>query len=140
MGMADGPGWADFAGDWRLERVIRGADGVETGRLTGTARFAARDGGFDYAEDGMLTLPGAPPMQATRAYRWSLADSQVVVSFPDGRAFHAFPLAPVAEAVHLCDPDTYHVTYDFRAWPVWRADWRVTGPRKDYRMISVYQR
>jgi hypothetical protein len=132
--------WAGFAGNWRLDRVILGADGAETGRLVGTARFVTRDGGYDYAEDGTLTLPGAPPMPATRASRWDLVEGRVVVAFPDGRPFHAFARAAAAEAVHLCDPDIYRVAYDFRDWPVWRADWRVTGPRKDYRMVSVYRR
>ena len=45
---------------------------------------------------------------------------------------------PVAD--HWCDPDTYKVRYDFREWPLWRAEWRVTGPRKDYVMRSVYTR
>ena len=97
-------------------------------------------GGYAYAEEGTLIQPDAPPMTAKRAYCWRLVDGRVAVAFPDGRPFHAFDLTPVAEAFHLCDPDTYRVAYDFRDWPVWRADWRVTGPRKDYRMVSVYRR
>ena len=63
----------------------------------------------------------------------------IAVFFADGRAFHRFvPAADTVEADHWCDPDTYKVRYDFSRWPVWQAEWRVTGPRKDYVMQSVY--
>jgi len=32
------------------------------------------------------------------------------------------------------------VTYDFRKYPQWRAEWRVEGPKKDYRMVTTYRR
>lgn len=127
---------ADFEGVWRLERTIRQADGV-TGAFSGQAVFSADGhGALDYVEDGQLTLGAAPAMRATRRYRW--ADG-LHVFFEDGRPFHQVP-AKGGRATHLCPPDTYVVDYDFSAWPNWRAKWRVTGPRKDYAMISDYTR
>ncbi len=130
-----------FAGDWRLDRVIEDALAGRQGRFTGQARFRPGPDGLDYAEEGTLTLGDAPPMTARRDYRWSAdASDGIEVRFADGRFFHRFPADdPTPEALHDCDPDQYHVRYDFRAWPRWTAEWRVRGPRKDYLLVSTYQ-
>jgi hypothetical protein len=31
------------------------------------------------------------------------------------------------------------VRYDFRDWPRWQAEWRVTGPRKDYGIVTRFR-
>ena len=90
--------------------------------------------GLDYVEEGILTLPNAQTMRATRAYRW---DADLSVFFDDGRPFHQVP-TDGGTAVHICTPDTYRATYDFEAWPHWQAVWVVTGPKKDYSMTSRY--
>ncbi|WP_050929988.1 DUF6314 family protein [Aestuariivita boseongensis] len=124
----------DFEGRWTLTRWIVHADGTKAD-FTGEARFEPNDtGGLAYLEDGHLTLPTGQQMRATRAYRW---EADLSVFFDDGRPFHQVP-AEGGEAVHLCPPDTYRVTYDFTEWPQWQAVWQVTGPRKDYVMTSVY--
>ena len=41
-------------------------------------------------------------------------------------------------APHVCDPDTYHIDYDFTDWPRWRVKTDVSGPRKDYTIRSLY--
>jgi hypothetical protein len=62
------------------------------------------------------------------------------VLFADGRFFHRFDAEdPAPAAAHDCPPDLYRVRYDFRPWPRWQAEWRVTGPRKDYAMVSRYR-
>ena len=125
---------ADFEGRWRVERSIRQTDGVE-GRFEGEAVFAPDGAGaLAYHEDGVLTMPGAAPMRATRAYRWV---EGLEVFFDDGRPFHTVP-ATGGAATHLCPPDIYRVSYDFSRWPDWTATWDVTGPRKAYRMVSAY--
>ncbi len=134
------PAFGDFAGDWRLSRDIAAPDGTPQGRFEGVARFVPDAGGYAYAEAGTLVLPGAAPMRAERRYRWQPEDGRIAVSFADGRAFHAFDPSATAEADHWCDPDTYRVAYDFGAWPLWTATWRVSGPRKDYLSVSTYRR
>ena len=69
-------------------------------------------------------------MAASRDYQWRDGGGGVIeVRFSDGRFFHRFlPEEPAPADVHLCDPDTYRVRYDFARWPLWRAEWRVTGP------------
>ncbi len=108
----------------------------------GTAVFTPRvEGELVYVEEGELSFGSQPPMAATRSYIWSRTDEGIAVQFEDGRPFHVIDgqkLMP--DANHHCDPDLYHVSYDFTSWPDWRAIWRVVGPKKDYRMMSEYKR
>ncbi len=122
---------ADFLGTWALEREIRDADG-STGVFEGRAVWTVEAPGALCHESGTLSLPGQGRFHAERRYRW---DADLLVYFEDGRPFHQVP--PMGgTARHVCDPDLYIVTYDFADWPRWRTVWRVTGPRKDYRMSS----
>ncbi|RBP93682.1 hypothetical protein DFO80_105106 [Rhodobacter sp. 140A] len=129
---------SDFAGEWTIAREIEQA-GAGTARFEGRACFTPEGAGLAYHEAGTLTLPGAAPMRAGRDYLWREEGAEIAVFFSDGRPFHRFdPAAPAAQ--HWCDPDDYRVRYDFAAWPDWRAEWRVSGPRKAYTMRSLYRR
>ena len=130
-----------FAGRWRLERRIEDVQAGRTGRLTGEARFEPAPGGLAYHETGTLAFDGAPPMRAERRYLWRDGGNGTIdVLFADGRFFHRFDAEDLTPgASHACAPDAYRVRYDFRAWPRWQAEWRVTGPRKDYAMVSRYR-
>ena len=125
---------ADFLGDWRLSRRIDDRLAGSSGVFEGTARITAKGASeARYAETGLLRLGDSPPLQAERQYLWTFEGRDLAIRFADGRDFMRFtPAGLVAEAVHGCAPDTYRVVHDFRAWPRWRADWTVTGPRKDY--------
>ncbi|MEC3861670.1 DUF6314 family protein [Mesobacterium sp. TK19101] len=125
---------ADFEGRWRLERVIEDRLGGPA-RFSGEAAFVPDGIGLVYEERGWLDAP-AGRFQAERRYLWREDGQGIVVCFDDGRFFHRIG----AEAAHWCEADDYRVRYDFSGWPVWRAVWRVTGPRKDYLMDSVYRR
>ena len=129
----------DFAGDWSLMRRIAQADGG-TGVLRGTARFALTGPVLDYSETGVLTMDGAE-LEARQSHVWRTDGNRIHVCFSDGRPFHSFELG-VSDpaATHDCPPDTYVVTDDFGDWPEWHSRWVVTGPRKDYRMVSTYTR
>ena len=130
-----------FAGRWALARRIDDRLAGRSGTFTGSATFTPDAEGLTYDETGSLTLGDAPPLTATRRYLWRQDGPRITVLFADGRAFHSFdPASTTAEAGHWCDPDTYHVTYDFAGWPDWTATWDVAGPRKDYRMVSRYCR
>lgn len=130
---------ADFAGSWQLERTISDRAGGPDGRFEGTARLSHGRNGLIYEEAGELSLAGQQPVNATRRYLWCEAvPGRIAVSFEDGRPFHEFLLAGAAEANHFCPPDHYRVRYDFLAWPVWSARWQVTGPRKDYLLVSQF--
>lgn len=131
---------AQFEGRWHLDRQIEDAARGDM-RLEGEAVLARSGLRLVYTETGTLVIPGQPSMTATQRYVWQERAGWVAIRFSDGRPFHGFPLrAARAEATHLCDPDRYHVIYDFSAWPEWSSEWRVSGPRKDYVMRSHYLR
>jgi hypothetical protein len=121
-------------------RHIFDLDSQWLGKLEGEASFTHRADGLAYYEQGMLQFGGLTAMQATRRYFWAFPHpDRIDVFFEDGGFFHHFdPTLGRAMASHYCDPDEYEVTYDFRRWPHWRAEWRVEGPQKDYRMVSMY--
>ena len=131
----------DFAGDWLVARAIEDRRQGRAGRFDGTAAFGPDGDGLAYAETGVLGYPGATPMRASRRFLWRGDDAGGIdVLFEDGRFFHRFePLLSRPEAIHLCGDDRYFVRYDFEAWPDWRCEWRVHGPRKDYRLASEYR-
>lgn len=134
-------GLQDFTGDWRIERRIRDCRTGQQGRFDGRARLAPDGAGLAYAETGTLCLGAAPALAAGRAYLWRQAGPLIDVLFADGRPFHSFdPSGAAAAAGHDCAPDLYRVAYDFAAWPDWHAVWEVRGPRKDYRMDSLFRR
>ncbi len=130
-----------FAGEWEIDRAIEDVRAGRQGRFTGRARFRPDGDELAYREEGTLAFGDAPAMAASRDYRWRDTGGGVIeVRFADGRFFHRFlPDEPEPADVHLCDPDTYRVRYDFARWPLWQAEWRVTGPRKDYAMVSRYR-
>ncbi|WP_284163156.1 DUF6314 family protein [Frigidibacter sp. SD6-1] len=132
---------SDFEGLWRIERQIDDRLGGKPGRFSGTASFTPDGPLLRYRETGLLTYGDAAPFQAMRDYIWSADAEGIVVAHGDGRPFHRFDTAhPMPEADHLCAPDLYRVRYDFTRWPDWQAEWHVSGPRKDYRMVSRYCR
>ena len=131
---------ADFAGEWQIDRQIIDMMGQSEGTFQGTAAISASDDGMYYLEQGVLRM-GNSALSATRSYVWRDAEHGISVFFDDGRPFHDIRLVgETAAAAHFCDPDQYDVSYDFSDWPVWTANWRVRGPRKDYVMRSIYRR
>ena len=132
---------SDFLGEWRIEREIVEAGGA-THRLTGTALFSPEPEGLLYREDGVLVTDTGTSFAACRVYHWREASGgRVQVLFEDGRDFHTFDLTEGRpEDQHWCDPDQYRVSYDFSAWPFWQSVWTVSGPRKDYQMVTRYYR
>ncbi|MCX7888168.1 MAG: DUF6314 family protein [Rhodobacteraceae bacterium] len=131
------PGLADFAGRWRLVRVIQDRRAGQEGRFEGEAAFTAEGAVLRYREAGWLRLGDGAPLAAERRQVWRAEGHRIAVDHADGRAFHAFdPAAPAAR--HDCPPDIYRVRYDFAAWPLWTAEWEVAGPRKDYSLRALY--
>lgn len=130
-----------FRGRWTLTRAIDDMREGRTGRFDGEACFTPHPEGLAYFETGTITLEAAGAFAAHRRYLWVQGGAGVIeLRFEDGRFFHSF-LAdePRPAAAHDCGADQYLVRYDFRRWPHWRAEWRVTGPAKDYRLVSTYR-
>jgi hypothetical protein len=132
---------SDFAGAWQMDRRIDDRMTGRIGTVTGIAVFHRSRDGLLYQEEGILRLPGQPDLTARQSYLWRADGDGIEVRFADGRSFHRFALGrPTATARHDCAPDTYAVTYDLAQWPDWASTWNVTGPRKDYAMITRYRR
>lgn len=126
---------AFWGAQWTIERRVTETAGA-VHHLTGTAQV---DGAGLYSERGILQLAQGGTSVAQRRYRWVRDDTGIEVFFEDGRPFHRIDLSGGAPgAQHWCDPDTYNVAYDFSHWPKWSATWQVTGPRKDYVMVTTY--
>lgn len=128
---------SDLEGGWRLTRRIEDFRAGLVGTLEGTCHWLPDEDGLRQEEQGLLRFGQAAPMQATRVYLWRQDGADLVVFFEDGRPFHR--LSDRLSDRHLCDPDTYDVAYDMARWPDWTQSWRVTGPRKDARILSRFQ-
>lgn len=129
----------DFAGRWGLRRRIADIRAGTEARMEGEAVLRPDVQVLVYDEAGLLHFGTAPPLRASRRYLWrDGGPGRIEVRFEDGRAFHVFALGAAASAEHDCAPDRYEVRYDFAAWPLWRAEWRVRGPRKDYLSVTDY--
>ncbi|ETW14492.1 hypothetical protein ATO8_01245 [Roseivivax marinus] len=134
-------GLSDFEGGWRLSRKIHDRHVGQFGHAEGRLEFSPDGDGLRYDESVTMHLPGQPPLSGTRAYLWRAMDGVIDVRFDTGAPFHQIMLGePEPEATHHCAPDLYRVSYDFADWPVWTVTWEVSGPRKDYRMETLFVR
>lgn len=124
-----------FQGHWDLHRRITQSTG-DVAFLTGQATWRAEGDDLICDEVGEMHLPGHAPLTSRQRTIWHPG---LRVSFADGRAFHRVPERG-GRATHWCDPDQYVARYHFVKYDVFTVCWRVAGPRKSYRMISVYRR
>lgn len=139
---ADSDARAGFLGHWDVERHVHDLASAWTGRFDGRASFApVPGGGLAYAETGLLRLGGLR-MHAAQRYRFLFpAPDRVEVRFETGAPFHAFdPRAHPARADYACGGDLYEVSYFLSLPEAWRSEWRVEGPRKNYRLVTRYAR
>jgi hypothetical protein len=94
-----------------------------------------------FSESGLLRLAGVTT-EAARDYRFKiLAQDRFRVSFADGRFFHeAQVVGDAALMSHDCAADLYRGRYRFEGPGRWRLSWRITGPRKDLVIATVFSR
>ncbi len=131
-----------FAGVWRIERRLEDIANSLNGRFSGRARLWPSLDGLSYHEEGDMLLGDAPALRAERKYFWQIqVRDRVDVYFEDGMFFHAFSTnRKTWQAEHICTPDHYVVDYEFLTNSRWQTIWHVSGPRKNYRMLSVFTR
>jgi hypothetical protein len=127
-------------GEWTVTRVIN--DGA--GRFEGRAAFISDPGppvSLIWHEHGRLRL-GTHAGPAERTLRIEpAAGGTWEVRFADGRPFHSLDLARGSDQVtHLCAADTYRGRYTVQAPDRFTTTWRITGPRKDDVIETVYER
>lgn len=134
------PDWATwFRGDWVLHRQVTDRRAGTMLNFDGCLAITVEDSRLRLEETGRWSDAPWGPLAGHRVYLWvPEGRERVAVLYEDGRPFHAFE--PVrqgrARARHLCDPDTYDVTYEFDLPACWQHRWEVTGPTKDYTMLT----
>jgi Family of unknown function (DUF6314) len=117
--------------------------------MQGIATFAPLDGGLlAYREQGSLKLANGTIVQAEREYVFSSSGRGFKVFFKEDppRLFHEISLSASSEgelsgqARHMCQPDEYQSAYMFMPDGTFVVRHVVSGPRKDYTMITTYTR
>lgn len=133
-----------LAGAWSFERVIEAQ-----GSMKGLATFTPLNAEcLAYREQGRLKLQNGTELEAEREYVFRKRDRGFEVFFKETplRLFHAIELAASdgggfsGSAGHLCNLDHYRSTYTFRGGGGFVIRHIVSGPRKDYTMITAYTR
>ena len=130
-----------LAGRWRMDREIVDAAGERIGSFRGVATFTEREWGLDYREDGVLEL-GGHRGPASRSLQYRLADAgRAEVRFDHGGWFHDLDLRSGRwQVTHPCRADEYRGEFVVLDADRWRQEWRVSGPAKDYVMVTLFAR
>ncbi|WP_158944900.1 DUF6314 family protein [Granulicella sp. S190] len=129
-------------GEWGFEREIPGQ-----GRMSGTASFTAlEDGSVLYREAGELRLEDGQALQSRQSYLYERGDCGFAVRFHDTRElfqvvrFEVEGEEMAGGAEHLCKDDRYVSAYRIYADGSFEIRHRVSGPKKDYAIRTVYWR
>lgn len=134
---------AFLAGAWRIARTVRDARLGQDGSFDGTGLFEqGADGGLLLRETGTLRF-GDHAGPAEQTYRYSFPDGprRAMVFRHDGSPFHDLDLSDgTAEVLHHCGADVYRGGFRVEDHDAWTVRWVVTGPRKDYHMVTRYSR
>ena len=131
-----------FTGAWHLDRTIEDVRAGRTGaphrrrRASSPPRTASPTPrrARSPSPAARRCAPPAATSGATAGQGPSTSGSRTAAS-----STASTPRTRRRPPAHDCPPDTYRVRYDFRAWPRWQAEWRVTGPRKDYGIVSRFR-
>jgi hypothetical protein len=131
-------------GRWVFDRTIEGH-----GAMTGLAIFTPIAGqGLHYREEGMLRLANGAELAAEREYVYAPRENGFAVLFRENppRLFHEVALVSGSdgewrgEADHACGKDLYRSSYHFLPDGRFIVRHAVTGPRKDYTIVTAFAR
>lgn len=127
-----------LGGVWRFTRQIKGC-----GKMSGTATFIQKSPNLLlYREDGLLKLNDGPVFESYRNYIYELKNDKITALFEDGRFFHEleFDGGVVARGHHECGLDLYRASYHFETPNAFSLQWAVTGPKKDYTILTNFEK
>jgi hypothetical protein len=132
---------AFLAGPWRITRRVHDIRQNLTGKLAGNASFTPAPQGLIYDEAGLLRF-GSYQGEAARRYLFAFDQPDVAqVRHVDGSLFHPLGLSSGKDDIqHQCGEDLYRGRYRVLDRNRFVASWDVTGPRKRYRMATLYAR
>lgn len=130
-----------LVGVWTFDRLITDRMAGEELHVDGTVTFSAQDDDLVlWREQGTLHR-GVAHLAVERTLqivRRPGGSQQWDVTFEDGREFH--PWSPQVWVEHLCGADTYRglVLADGNGQvpTAVSVTWEVSGPRKDYTMVT----
>lgn len=131
-----------LSGSWSMDRLVIDHARTTIGRLRGNAIFRPSGPHLLYEERGTLIL-GEHRGQAEQTYRYDFneGDGRALVRFRDGRLFHDLDLSSGQDRPrHACPPDIYEGVFLALGPSAWRTEWKVSGPRKDYDLVTTYTR
>jgi len=133
---------AFLLGSWKVHRIIVDRDQAITGRFDGVASFRPCARGLLYEEHGTLTFGGHCGRAEQRyLYEFPEGEGHASVRFRDGRAFHDLDLSAGEYRVrHACHADLYDGAFTAVSTSAWQSEWKVTGPRKNYELMTAYTR
>jgi hypothetical protein len=128
-------------GAWRIVRRIDDTRLRQVGRLTGRGIFETATDGLAYDEAGALCF-GNYRGEATRRYLLVMDGPGIcTVRHAGGGLFHKLDLSSGrADINHWCGEDRYRGRYRILDQNGFVVAWDVAGPRKRYRMATVYTR
>ncbi len=124
-----------------MVRRISDARADMMGRLTGWAVFTSSADGLIHEEKGDLSF-GAYRGPVARRYHLAIESPFTgMVRHWDGSLFHALDLVSgTAGILHRCGEDHYRGRYRVLDENRFTVSWQVTGPRKQYRLATLYRR
>lgn len=132
-----------LVGDWIFERDV-----TNHGSMTGKASVLPFDERyFLYSESGTFRLRSGDLLQFSKQYLFEPGDSRLSVWFYESppRIFQLFHLtrhddALSGRASHHCGNDRYDGEYLFKLPYLFGQVQHVSGPRKNYSIITKYRR
>jgi hypothetical protein len=136
---------------WRDAGRSRASSKGRAARAVGVAALRPDgDGALAYRETCQLTLSDGRVVEAYRNYRYRFVGESIEIHFDDGpdqgrlfvRLAFAQPPGGQAEAfdVHHCGDDIYRVRFRLDLPYLFETEIAVSGPRKNYRAVSRYER
>ena len=133
---------AFLSGRWRIDRSLVDRCHSIRGTLQGEARFSPDGSSLVYDERGTLTFGNHHgPAEQSYRYEFPRGATRASVRFRDGRLFHDLDLS-LGHAIvsHVCAPDLYNARFVALDEQRWESAWKVTGPRKDQDIVTLYTR
>lgn len=124
-----------FFGQWSVSRII--FDRLGKGRVIFAGMAVVDGNGFFEQGETQIGEFRAP---SSRAYQLHFDRHSVMAKFPDGRDFIRIDAKASQRFHHDCGDDVYRGRLFFTSRDRWVEVWQVTGPRKNYRSITRYNR
>jgi len=136
-------------GSWRVQRHIEDRQIGISGAFKGVATFVQHEGGgasplerkLRFHETGELDF-GTFSGHSERCLEYIQHEgTQVRIYFASGRPFIDLDLSGGrSRSTHLCDLDTYEISFLARSDDVLEENWQVQGPMKNYVATATLRR